>query len=134
MIGAEPLFIVDGAHNEDAAKCLLNTIQNCFTNTQLTYIIGVLADKEHEKMLKLLLPRAEAVYTITPNNPRALDGRELAEEAAKMHDQVCCCNTIEEAVDKALRHAAEHKTPILAFGSLSYLKEVKDAYQKSIRM
>jgi dihydrofolate synthase/folylpolyglutamate synthase len=129
VIGSDPLFIIDGAHNEDAAKCLERTLQNCFTNTKLTYIIGVLADKEHEKMLRILLPHADAVYTVTPDNPRALGADALAREAAKLHGHVTCCASIRDAVSQALSHAREAGTPVLAFGSLSYLNELKMAYQ-----
>jgi dihydrofolate synthase/folylpolyglutamate synthase len=128
VIGHDPLFVIDGAHNEDAAKSLACTIQNCFTNTCLTYIIGVLADKEHEKMLKILLPYADMVYTVTPDNPRALAAEALAKEAAKFHDHVICCASVQEAVSQALSHAREAGTPVLAFGSLSYLKNLKLAY------
>jgi dihydrofolate synthase/folylpolyglutamate synthase len=128
VIGHDPLFVIDGAHNEDAAKSLARTIQNCFTNTSLTYIIGVLADKEHEKMLRTLLPYADKVYTVTPDNPRALDAKTLAKEAAKFHDNVTCCASVQEAVALALSHAREAGTPILAFGSLSYLNDLKQAF------
>jgi dihydrofolate synthase/folylpolyglutamate synthase len=130
VIGRDPLFIIDGAHNEDAAKCLARTLQNCFTNTPLTYIIGVLADKEHEKMLRILLPYADAVYTVTPDNPRALDAGALRDEAAKLHGNVTCCDSIRDAVSRALIHAKEAGTSILAFGSLSYLSDLKAAYSK----
>jgi dihydrofolate synthase/folylpolyglutamate synthase len=130
VIGREPLFIIDGAHNEDAAKCLERTLQNCFTNTKLTYIIGVLADKEHEKMLRILLPHADAVYTVTPDNPRALRAEALRDEAAKLHGNVTCCGSIGDAVSQALFHAKEAGTPILAFGSLSYLRDLKTAYNE----
>jgi dihydrofolate synthase/folylpolyglutamate synthase len=130
VIGREPLFIIDGAHNEDAAKCLERTLQNCFTNTKLTYIIGVLADKEHEKMLRILLPHADVVYTVTPDNPRALRAEALRNEAAKLHGNVTCCGSIRDAVSQALFHAKEAGTPILAFGSLSYLKDLKTAYME----
>jgi dihydrofolate synthase/folylpolyglutamate synthase len=131
VIGHEPLFIIDGAHNEDAARCLARTIQNCFTNTPLTYIIGVLADKEHGKMLRLLLPYADAVYTVTPDNPRALDAGALAEEAARLHGNVICCDSIRDAAGQALFHAKQAGTPVLAFGSLSYLKDLKEVYQET---
>jgi dihydrofolate synthase/folylpolyglutamate synthase len=130
VIGRNPLFIIDGAHNEDAAKCLERTLQNCFTNTKLTYIIGVLADKEHEKMLRILLPHADAVYTVTPDNPRALRAEALRDEAAKLHGNVTCCGLIRDAVSQALFHAKEAGTPILAFGSLSYLRDLKTAYNE----
>ena len=126
VIGKDPLFIIDGAHNEEAAQELLLTVQNCFTNTGITYIIGVLNDKEHEKMLALLLPYARRVYTVTPEHPRALSGEILAEEAMKYHSDVTCCGTIKEAVVLARKHPE----PVLAFGSLSYLNDFRKKYNE----
>ena len=120
----EPRFIIDGAHNEEAAEKLAATVQKYFTNREITYIIGVLADKEHEKMLKKMLPFAKQVYTVTPPNARALDSVSLAREAGKYHDRVTSCEQIEQAVDRALE-TTKQEGIILAFGSLSYLKEVK---------
>ena len=125
VIQKEPLVIMDGAHNEDAAKQLAQTVHNCFPKQKLTYIIGVLADKEHEKMLELMLPYADQVYTVTPNNPRALDGKQLAEEVRNFHQKVEACDSVTEALKKALQQAKEKKEPVLAFGSLSYLGELK---------
>ena len=125
MIQKEPLVIMDGAHNEDAAKQLAQTVHNCFPKQKLTYIIGVLADKEHEKMLELMLPYADQVYTVTPGNPRALDGKQLAEEVRNFHQKVEACDSVTEALKKALQQAKEKKEPVLAFGSLSYLGELK---------
>ncbi len=84
ILGTQPLFIMDGAHNENAAAELAATVRNYFTNTPLTYIIGVLADKEYEEMLRLMLPYAGRVYTVTPPNPRALDAEALAGEARRL--------------------------------------------------
>ena len=125
VIQKEPLVIMDGAHNEDAAKQLAQTVHNCFPKQKLTYIIGVLADKEHGKMLELMLPYADQVYTVTPNNPRALDGKQLAEEVRNFHQEVEACDSVTEALKKALQQAKEKKEPVLAFGSLSYLGELK---------
>lgn len=134
-ISEQPLFIIDGAHNEDAAKQLSQTIENCFTNQSLTYIIGVLADKEHKKMLKIMLPYASKVYTITPQNARGLNGQLLLEEAkevSKEQDLVIdmeFCPSVKEALDQAIAYGKEHNQPILAFGSLSYLGSLKQEYK-----
>lgn len=123
----EPRIILDGAHNEGAARELRRTIENCFTNCPITYIIGVLADKEYEKILELLLPYARKVYTVTPDNQRALCSEILCEKAGKLHPDV----TSEKSVADALEHAvagAGSSEVILIFGSLSYLREVKEAY------
>ena len=126
VLQTEPLFIIDGAHNPIAAKRLKETIEKDFTNREIIYIIGVLADKEHEKMLRLLLPGAKAVFTVTPDNPRALDGESLAKEAQKYADNIWYVPDIGKAV-KMAKETAKESDVILAVGSLSYLKEVKKA-------
>ena len=129
IASTNPLVILDGAHNEDAAEKLAATVRNYFTNKKITYIIGVLADKEHEKMLKMMLPLAERVYTVTPHNARAMDAVSLAEEALKYHNNVTACESIQEACEKALTHTAKEDV-ILAFGSLSYLGELKQEIKR----
>ncbi len=58
IIREQPLFLLDGAHNEDAALKLKTSVENYFTNIPITYIIGVLADKEHKKVLEAMLPKS----------------------------------------------------------------------------
>ncbi len=155
VLGDNPLVIVDGAHNAAAAQRLAETLEKGFTNQDFVYIIGVLADKEHEKMLEIMLPFAKRVYTITPDNARALDGKLLAEEARgvvkKLGDvsgsaqningrsketiienrtEVVVCDSIVEAVDFACAYGKEENLSVLAFGSLSYLGELREAYYK----
>ncbi len=129
VIGDNPLFIMDGAHNEDAVKQLAITIENSFTNQPVNFIIGILADKEHEKMLELIMPFANKIYTVTPPNPRGLDGKMLAEEVKQWHEDVFCYNTIEEAVQTAVMQSKQDGGPILAFGSLSYLGALRACVQ-----
>lgn len=84
----DPIFIRDGAHNEDAARQLAKCIQYYFTNRRIIYIIGILADKEYEKILAITAPLARLIFTITPDNSRALPAKELAQCAKKWCDQV----------------------------------------------
>ena len=130
-ISKNPLIIIDGAHNEDAAKKLAKEVQNYFTKQKITYIIGVLADKEHAKMLELMLPYANKVYAVTPPNKRALDGAVLAEEVRGFGKEAVYCSSIKEAVDLAVKEIKVGESDgILAFGSLSYLAELKKAVTK----
>lgn len=128
VICTNPTFIIDGAHNEDAAKKLYQTLQNHFTNRKITYIIGVLADKEHKKMLEIMLPLAERVYTVTPPNKRALDGTDLAKEVGSLGKTAVYCEKIEDAVKFVLESAEDEV--IVAFGSLSYLARIKEAAER----
>jgi dihydrofolate synthase/folylpolyglutamate synthase len=129
VVGTSPVFILDGAHNQDAAKKLSETLQNYFTNRKITYIIGVLADKEHKKMLEIMLPLAKRVYTVTPRNKRALAGEALVAEVESLGYKAQNCAEAEDAVREAFLSVAEDEV-IVAFGSLSYLAEVKEAAER----
>ena len=130
VIGQDPLFIIDGAHNEDAVKQLAITIENSFTNPSVNFIIGILADKEHEKMLEMMMPYANKIYTVTPPNARGLSGEVLADEVRQWHEDVLYCEKIEDAIEKAISQSREDGCPIVAFGSLSYLGELKENYKQ----
>lgn len=130
VLHRSPLLVIDGAHNEAAAGKLRQTLEMGFTNYEIIYIIGVLADKEHQKMLSVMLPLARKVYTVTPDNPRALSGEELYREACKFHGDVVCAGSVREALLGALADAGGYQKPmILAFGSLSYLGELKGEFE-----
>ena len=130
MIKKRPVFIVDGAHNEDAAKRLAESITFYFTNRKIIYIMGVLRDKEYEKIIALTHQYADHIITVTsPGNPRALSAYELALEVAKVHPKVTAVDSLEEAVEMSLL-LADSEDVIIAFGSLSYLgrlMEIADA-------
>lgn len=121
VAGKNPLFIVDGAHNEDAALRLAQSIQFYFTNKRIIYIIGMLRDKEYDKVLRLTAPYAEHIITVTPpNQVRALRGYELAQSAKVFHKSVTVADSLQEAVEMAWLLAGKEKnTIVIAFGSLS---------------
>ena len=68
----------DGAHNEDAVQGLVATLKNWALPERPILVLGVLADKNYQQMLNILLPMVSAVITVTPNNPRALSAAALA--------------------------------------------------------
>lgn len=132
VLGKHPMFVIDGAHNEDAAKQLANAIELYFKDKRIIFIMGVLKDKEYEKVLASTAKYAEHILTITPpNNPRALDALELAKAAGVYHNQVTNLSSLEEAVEVS-HLLADKDTVILCFGSLSYLGAIKQIYQKRL--
>jgi len=123
-ISKEPDFYIDGAHNEGAARCLRETVRSCFSERRMVYIIGVFADKEYEKLLQIMLPYAARVFTVTPDHPRALDGKVLAQLAGTMHPAVAYVPDLAQAAALAAE-AAGAEGVVLAFGSFSYLGELR---------
>ncbi len=128
VLGRHPLFVIDGAHNEDAAQKLVSSIETYFKDKRIIYIMGVLKDKEYEKILAMTAGYAEHILTITPpNNARALSAFELAVAAGEYHRQVTNLSSLEEAVEVS-HLLADKDTVILCFGSLSFLGEIKKIY------
>jgi len=126
VLQKNPLFLADGAHNEDAAQKLAKSIEFYFTNRRIIYIMGVLRDKEYDKIIAVTHRYADQIITVTPpDNPRALPALELAKEVKKVHSNVTAASSLEEAVEMA-KLLAGKKDVILAFGSLSYLGRLMD--------
>lgn len=133
ILGRRPLFVADGAHNEDAARELAKSLEMYFTNRRIIYIMGILKDKEYEKIIELTAPYADQILTVTPpGNPRAMGSYELAQEVAKAHHRVTATDSLEEAVE--LSHLLAGKEDvILAFGSLSYLGRLMEIMEERER-
>lgn len=126
ILRKKPLFVIDGAHNEDAAQKLAKSIEFYFTNKRIIYIMGVLKDKQYERIIDLTHEYAEQIITVTPpDNKRALPAYELAKEIAKVHPNVTAVDSLEEAVEMSMLLAGSEDV-ILAFGSLSYLGKLAD--------
>ncbi len=124
VIAQNPLFILDGAHNRDAADRLRESIELYFPGRRLIYIMGVLADKEYDYIAGRLAPLAAQIFTVeTPDNLRALPARALAEAVAPYNPHVQAAESLAEA-GKLAREAAGPEDVIIAFGSLSYLGEL----------
>lgn len=126
VISKEPLIIIDGAHNPGAVLELRKTLDLYFTNKRITFIMGVLSDKDFSKEAEIIADRAERIITITPNNSRGLDGHKLAETLVKYNHNVQVADSLKQAAEESIDTIKENRADmILAFGSLSYLGELK---------
>lgn len=124
QIHSKPVFIVDGAHNEDAAKQLRESIELYFKDKRLIFIMGIFADKNYKKIVELTVPLASTVITVeTPNNPRALPADKLAAEVSRYTVGVESAKSLKEAVEMSFSLANDDDI-IIAFGSLSYLGDL----------
>ena len=127
LISTRPYLIIDGAHNEEAASTLREAIELYFQGRRILYLMGVLADKEYEKILKITAPLAALILTLTPENARALRSDLLAEKARNYCDRVIDAGTVTQALHLAFEEAGEEDV-IIAFGSLSFLGDLVNAF------
>ncbi len=123
-ISENPMFIIDGAHNEEGAKSLANSIEKYFENKNKILVIGMLEDKDIESVLDLLIPKFNNIITTTPDNPRAIDANKLKEKIERYNIEVTCKPNIKEAVDYALEISNKDDV-IISAGSLYMIGNVR---------
>ncbi len=125
--GGGPVVILDGAHNEAAARRLREALDLDFPGRRIFYIMGVLAEKDCEAMIRIMFDGGSRVWTVTPSNPRALPAQELAERIRQQGIDAQACENARDAVCCVLEEA-EPDDVIAAFGSLYSLREIRDAF------
>ena len=126
VVADRPCIILDGAHNEEAAERLAESIDFYFTNSRIIYIMGMLKDKDYERVAELTASKAECIFTVTPpNNPRALSALTLAETVKNYNPNVTAADSLEEALEMAKLMAGRDGI-IIIFGSLSYLGRMSE--------
>lgn len=120
VVSKKPYFIVDGAHNPDAAIKLKQSIQMYFPRKRLIFIMGMFKDKDYEKVAEIMAPMAARIFTVTPPDPsRGLPSGIFAKTIEKYNENVTASQSLEEAVDSAFKEAGEEDV-IISFGSLSF--------------
>ncbi|MGD0621595.1 MAG: folylpolyglutamate synthase/dihydrofolate synthase family protein [Thermacetogeniaceae bacterium] len=105
LLSESPAVLVDVTHNHDGSRKLREALQEIYHYRRLILVLGMLGDKEREKVVGELAPLASLVVITKPNSPRAGDWELLATEARRYVDHVLQVEEITAAVDAALKEA-----------------------------
>ena len=131
MLWEEPLFFLDGGHNPQCIEALAGNLKELFPKKKITFLLGILGDKDYRQMLELLKDSAGSVICVTPNSSRALTGEELLQPVREiMGCPAEAADTIEEGIRKALE---TEKPPVVAVGSLYMAGELRSAFPKVLK-
>lgn len=126
VLHEKPYIIVDGAHNPDAALKLKASLQMYFPGQRKVFLMGVLKDKQYEKIAEIMAPEASVIVAMeTPDNPRALPVGELADVLRRYHSHVLEADNLQDAVRMGIEQTNENDVLII-FGSLSFIGEITD--------
>lgn len=109
-----PLFILDGGHNLQCAQALESNIRKYLSGSKITFLMGVLRDKDYEDEVRLLLPYAKEFICVTPDNERALPADMLANIIIQLGGQARAMQNVSDGVIIAMNN----NNPVIAFGSL----------------
>lgn len=130
VLGRDPVFLVDGAHNPHGMRAAVESLKTLLPGRRLVFLLGVLADKDAGAMLDLLAPLAERVFALRPDSPRALEPETLCAMLAERGVPARSCGSVKEGIAAALA-AAGTEGAVCAVGSLYLCGEVRSAWCKN---
>ncbi len=127
ILSEDPLTVLDGAHNPDATRALVQALPGMLDTRAprpprpLGLVLGVLEDKDAASMLGALLEHCERAWFTAPPSARALPPAALQSLARQLgFDTVVCEPEPARALAQAQRWARERGegAAVLATGSV----------------
>lgn len=130
ILRKDPLVIIDGAHNIDGIINLAESIDDYFTYKDIILILGILADKQVDAMLKVIAPKAKKIIAVTPHSDRAELACDLAMNIANINPQVEYIEDYKAAFNKALTYCNKDSL-LLVSGSLYMIGDMRKIIKNS---
>ena len=131
MLFRSPKVLLDGAHNVDGARALAEALP-LYSRRRLVLCLGMLADKEREKVVDMLVPFADEVIVTKPDSPRAGDWRALGAIAEAYGRPVRCIEDPREAAVAGLK-SIDPDDMLMVTGSLYMLADAREALIAEIK-
>ena len=129
IMSNSPYVVIDGAHNIQGITQLNKNINKYFEYKDMYLILGILADKDVEHMVKVITPKAKKVFTVTPNSMRAETAEELMNEVKKYNESCEAYNDYKNAFEDALKLCKKDDL-LLISGSLYMIGEMRGIIKK----
>ncbi len=125
-IAADPVVIVDAAHNPHGARSLVAALEDYFDFAEVAFVFGVLADKDVEGMARVLASRPGRFIVTRPDSERALGAEDAARILAGVAgaDRVDLVERLDDALDDARAWAADgEQRAVVVTGSIALVGE-----------
>ena len=129
ILGENPVFVLDGAHNPHGMRAAVESFRAHFGDRKIHFVVGAMADKDVSGMMAMLLPLADEFVAVKPDNPRAMEADELAGLLTELGARAEKCDGIDEAVKLVLSRAGDDGI-VACLGSLYFSAEIRRAYLK----
>jgi len=121
-ISNKPLIIIDGAHNAEGIRSLVDTVRSHYPNKDVHVLFAALADKPLEQMIPPLAGIAKTITFTSFDFPRAASAEQLA--ALCDHPDKACITDWERWL-KEKRKQKRSDDLFLITGSLYFIAEVR---------
>ncbi|WP_353894267.1 folylpolyglutamate synthase/dihydrofolate synthase family protein [Proteinivorax hydrogeniformans] len=123
----EKEIVFDVAHNEASYSAFLDNLNVIYPTKKILIILGMYADKDTDKVAKLLSKTGYEIMTTTPDNERALGAKSLSDLLRK--EGVKVIKTIENPKQAVLAALELNYDIICVTGSFSTVGPAKLAVQ-----
>ena len=130
LLSKEPIVIYDGAHNPEGIEAACSSIKNYFGDKKVFVLSGVMKDKDYDYIASMLSSVASRAFTVTPDNPRALDAKKYAEVLTQKGINALPFDSLRDALRSAYYTAKSEKTPLVCLGSLYMYSELINEFEK----
>ncbi len=128
IISREPLTLFDGAHNPEGIDSAVESIKHYFGKERVYVLSGVLGDKDYGHIAGKICEVAQKVFTMTPDNPRALSAESYAEEFTERGVAAFAFPSLSEAYAEAKKKARADGRALVVLGSLyTYAQIIEEA-------
>lgn len=127
ILSKKPLVILDGGHNKDGVAALSKSLTTFTEGKRRILVLGVMADKEVDAILKMLIPLADHIITTTPNSDRSMPAADLAKalvDAGMPKEKVSVQPIPTEAFDEACKEVRPEDCLVVC-GSLYLAGDVR---------
>lgn len=121
-----PSLVLDGAHNEHAARVLAATWKEEFPGQQAALLFAASADKHIREMIPVLREIVGEWHLVPCTSPRIMPVEDMA---ALLAEQAATPVSIHSSLAEGLRAATASPLPALAAGSLFLLGDLKALLQ-----
>jgi len=131
VLARDPLTVYDGAHNpqgvDGAVENIASLLSPLTPDGRVILLTGVIAEKDHRRMMAALAPYAAAAVTVRPDSPRALAAEDTATELRDHGVPVRAAGSVADGVRAAVTLARREKRPLVCLGSLYLYAPVRQA-------
>lgn len=87
MVSQQPRILIDGAHNPEGAESLADALVNTYKYDRLHLMMGMLENKNHQDVLKHILPIVDTLIVTEPDFRMKKEARALADLVREMQQQ-----------------------------------------------
>ncbi len=124
IVRRNPTILLDGGHNEDAAKALAKSIRKLFPRRSLRIVYGASKDKAVGEVMKELGKLRAPIYLASAHHPRAANILDLESAARPYFKEIHLSGSFPKAFSEA-KKSLPKKGVVLVTGSLFLVGEAR---------